>query len=73
MRAQIFTVFKKTTVQDPQYAAQLGRDVETEGAAVEVYQFMFSTMDEEHAKFVCRNEDARYVFTSQPIWFGELA
>lgn len=73
MRAQIFSVFEKITVSDPQYAKETGRDIEAGDVGVPVYRHLFSTMDENHAKYVCRNEDGRYVFTSQPIWFGELA
>lgn len=73
MKAQMFSVYGKTQVNDPQWAKEQGRNVETEGSFVDVYNFMFATTNEEHAKFVCRNEDSRYVFTSQPIWYGELA
>jgi hypothetical protein len=73
MRAQIFSVYQKQNVSDPQWAKEQGRDPETEGTNVDVYVHLFSTTDEEHAKFVCRNEDGRYVFTSNPVWFGELA
>ncbi|AAN02155.1 gp101 [Mycobacterium phage Barnyard] len=72
MRAQLFTVFQKTVVNDPHWAKETGRDVEAGDTAVEIYTPMFSTLDEAHARFVCRNEDSRYVFTSQPIWYGEL-
>lgn len=73
MRAQLFSVYQKVTVNDPQWAKEQGKNVEVDGSVVSVYQHLFSTTDEEHAKFACRNEDGRLVFTSQTVWFGELA
>jgi hypothetical protein len=72
MRNTIYHVYARTSAQDPQYAKETNRP-EDEGAAFDVYAPLFSTTDEDHAKFVCRSEDGRYMFTAEQGFYGELA
>ena len=62
MKTMMYHVWRKEPASDPQFPS-----------ADHVYTHMFSTTDEAHARHVCNNEDARYVFTASDAFWGELA
>lgn len=72
MQNVIYHVWKRTTAQDPQYAVDRNRS-EEEGSEFDIYVPLFSTTDEDHAKFACRSEDGRMIFTAVHAQYGELA
>lgn len=85
MRTVIYQVYKKSTIKDPNYARELGREqfthdpdtgdeVEIDGwDQIDCYAYVFSTTDEIHARFVVgSDEDSTYIFTGEQGFSGIL-